>query len=617
MLKQSTLRSVGFISLLISGLLLSCGRNLPTEPLSGQQATAVGTADTTATTVAIATQAELNEIASVVAFKDQMAVQQTQEMWDLATVEAGGVLPTPSIISTLSPRRSAFATKMALGYSPTPEPLPQAGLKTQCPLSRFTRLGNCWNLHNPTATANYFLLAGADLENNEHGFILVQPMGSELTIAQQRVEEYTTPSNIGGIMIESATWPLVYITTQTTPTQSLIFNLETRQWLDPNGTPMPMTATPTSTSEPTVATPTPAGGIAVTSLTLFNADTDQAIIGFDPMDTPTILDFVALGTRRLNIRANTSPATVGSVRFSLDGAPYRIEGGAPYALQGNTGSDYAAWTPSAGQHQLVVTAFSGANATGTQGGSFTLDFTVVDTATATVAPATATATGIPASITPVPATPTSTGSTSTPSAAKTALFVVGDASALNANDTAIQSLLVGEGYTVSLKSAAQSSSADATGKQLVLISSSVSAGNVGSKFTSVAVPVIVWEHALYDDLGMTGPTTTTDYGTASGNTLVISNATHGLAGGLSGTVTVYTGSGSMAYGVPASSAINIAPQGSSNSKKVYFGYEQGVTMIGSVIAPARRVGLFLSDSGTLSSDGQTLVKAAFAWATGQ
>ena len=73
----------------------------------------------------------------------------------------------------------------------------------------------------------------------------------------------------------------------------------------------------------------------------------------------------------------------------------------------------------------------------------------------------------------------------------------------------------------------------------------------------------------------------------------------------------------MAYGVPASSAISIAPQGSSNSKKVYFGYEQGATMVGSIVAPARHVGLFLSDSGTLSSDGQTLVKAAFAWATGQ
>ncbi|WP_110513531.1 hypothetical protein [Herpetosiphon llansteffanensis] len=246
MVHHGLLRSMILLALLISGLLLSCGRNLPTEPLSGQQATAVGTADTTATAGAVATQAELSEMATVVAFKDQIAAQQTQEMWDLATVEAGGVLPTSSSISTLSPRRSTFATELALGYSPTPEPLPQAGFKNQCPLSRFTRLGNCFNLHNPSATANYFLLAGADLEKNEHGFLLVQPMGSELTIAQQRVEEYTTPSNLGGIMIESATWPLVYITTQTTPTQQLIFNLETRQWLDPNGTPIPVTATPTS-----------------------------------------------------------------------------------------------------------------------------------------------------------------------------------------------------------------------------------------------------------------------------------------------------------------------------------------------------------------------------------
>ncbi|WP_124033476.1 hypothetical protein [Herpetosiphon llansteffanensis] len=529
-----------------------------------------------------------------------------------ATVAAGG--PT----RTLSPDFAAIATSRANGTRLTPflSPVPRViGRHYGCfdiP-DRTITVHDCWFMVD--THSQYELVLYTKDADPSVSYILVE---TQTLQTQDVATRYSSPRTVEPLYIHHTDGAQIYFATIADHTSVVLrLNLETRQWLDPSGTPIPVTATPTSTSAPTVATPTPAGGITVTSLTLFDADTDQPLIGFDPMDSTTVLDFVALGTRRLNIRANTSPATVGSVRFSLDGAPYRIEGGAPYALQGNTGSDYTAWTPSAGQHQLVVTAFSGANATGTQGGSFTLDFTVVDSATATAEPATATATGIPASITPVPATPTSASSTSTPSTPKTALFVVGDATALNASDTMIQSLLVGEGYTVSLKSAAQSSSADATGKQLVLISSSVAAGNVGTKFTNVAVPVIVWEHAIYDDLGMTGPTTTTDYGTATGNSLVISNATHGLAGGLSGTVTVYTGSGTMAYGVPASSAISIAPQGSSNSKKVYFGYAQGATMVGNVVAPARRVGLFLSDSGTLSTDGQTLVKAAFAWATGQ
>lgn len=597
-------RQLLFLFLLGSILIGACGRVASnSEAIQSGQGSQASFNETLNPTQIHETQLAVMEATGIAA-----DFPLTQVAFDLQTVEAGGVLPTSA--ATMDAETASWATALASGATLTPEPLFSEG---QCdsmedaPDGYVAGQGNCWVVNDWQRQESYTVYTGVLWEDPMQGGITFSRVGGNLTYLEMRPVDVLAPQKQGVIMVESATWPLVYITTQTKPTQHLIFNLETRQWLNPNGTPMPITATPTSTSEPTVATPTPAGGITVTSLTLFNADTDQPLIGFDPMDTPTILDFVALGTRRLNIRANTSPATVGSVRFSLDGAPYRIEGGAPYALQGNTGNDYAAWTPSAGQHQLVVTAFSGANATGTQGGSFTLDFTVVDSATATTAPATATATGIPASITPVPATPTSTGSTSTPSAAKTALFVVGDASALNA----------GEGYTVSLKSAAQSSSADAAGKQLVLISSSVSAGNVGTKFTNVAVPVIVWEHAIYDDLGMTGPTTTTDYGTATGNSLVISNATHGLAGGLSGTITVYTGSGSMAYGVPASSAISIAPQGSSNSKKVYFGYEQGATMVGSVVAPARRVGLFLSDSGTLSSDGQTLVKAAFAWATGQ
>ena len=45
--------------------------------------------------------------------------------------------------------------------------------------------------------------------------------------------------------------------------------------------------------------------------------------------------------------------------------------------------------------------------------------------------------------------------------------------------------------------------ADATGKALVIISSTVSAGTVGTKFRDVAVPVITWETALYAPMNMT------------------------------------------------------------------------------------------------------------------
>jgi hypothetical protein len=119
-----------------------------------------------------------------------------------------------------------------------------------------------------------------------------------------------------------------------------------------------------------------AGGAsqAVTSLTLVNAETDQVI---GTMSDGMVLDFAQLGTQRLNIVAVTSPGTVGSVRF-VDGADYRIENGAPYALAGNSGSDFYAWTPASGDHQIKVTPFSSTGASGTAGQSLQLNYTVVN-----------------------------------------------------------------------------------------------------------------------------------------------------------------------------------------------------------------------------------------------
>ena len=73
--------------------------------------------------------------------------------------------------------------------------------------------------------------------------------------------------------------------------------------------------------------------MSVTSLTLINADTGTAIA--DPFQGGT-LDLDALPTRNLSIRANTSPSTVGSVRFGLNqNSTHRIENVAPYAIAGD------------------------------------------------------------------------------------------------------------------------------------------------------------------------------------------------------------------------------------------------------------------------------------------
>jgi hypothetical protein len=138
-------------------------------------------------------------------------------------------------------------------------------------------------------------------------------------------------------------------------------------------------------SQLSVTAPSSTSGANVGSLTLINADTDQPVPGFDPLQEGAIIDLAKLSTRRLNIRANTSPAIVGSVRFGLDSnAKYSIENTAPYALGGEKKGDYSAWTPTLGSHVVAATPYSGSNGSGTSGASLLRKFSVVDSSTTTI-----------------------------------------------------------------------------------------------------------------------------------------------------------------------------------------------------------------------------------------
>lgn len=118
---------------------------------------------------------------------------------------------------------------------------------------------------------------------------------------------------------------------------------------------------------------------AVRSLSLIDADADQPLPLCDPLPDGAVVNLATLPTRSLNIRANTDPSIVGSVRFALDGnANYRTETGPPYALAGDSGGNFNNWTPSTGQHTVIATPYSGAGATGTAGLPLTIGFVVVD-----------------------------------------------------------------------------------------------------------------------------------------------------------------------------------------------------------------------------------------------
>jgi hypothetical protein len=132
-------------------------------------------------------------------------------------------------------------------------------------------------------------------------------------------------------------------------------------------------------TDPTVDPPADSP-VSIARLVLVDADTELDLM---VMTDGMTIDFSALGTRNLNVRAETNPYPAGSVTFLFDGALVRTESNVPYAFAGDAagsggGSDYLSWTPAAGAHTLTVRPFSGAAGTGELGTEAVVELTVLD-----------------------------------------------------------------------------------------------------------------------------------------------------------------------------------------------------------------------------------------------
>ena len=198
-----------------------------------------------------------------------------------------------------------------------------------------------------------------------------------------------------------------------------------------------------------------------------------------------------------------------------------------------------------------------------------------------------------------------------------ALFIHGGGSPSTSDSTLI-SRLQSMGYTVTTKEAKLTQSLDATGKDVVIISASASAGDTNTKFRSVTTPVLVWRSELFDDMAMT-TNASGQFGTTDDLTRIkILQSTHPLASGLSTLInpTVYSSSEWQTWGLPGSGAIKVASLDTDSTKSVLFAYDKGTQMV-SITAPARRAGFFLRDNqgSKLSNTGWQLFESAITWAT--
>jgi len=193
------------------------------------------------------------------------------------------------------------------------------------------------------------------------------------------------------------------------------------------------------------------------------------------------------------------------------------------------------------------------------------------------------------------------------------LLVVANPAALSTGDTAVRDRLVTLGFTVVVGDDGTATAADAVGAAFVLISSTVNATTLGGTFGAVAQPVWVAKPYSFDDMLMTGTVANVDYGTVSSATVVITDPSHPLAAGRSGTVTVTTSSRTMSFGVPGAGATVVA---TAAGVPTTFVYDAGDTLVGGSPAAGCRLtsSIFQSAPTDFTTDGWALFDAAATFA---
>jgi hypothetical protein len=141
------------------------------------------------------------------------------------------------------------------------------------------------------------------------------------------------------------------------------------------------TTTPTDTTTVTpTPTPTTSSSQQVVSYTLVNASTEKDVM---TITNGATINLSALGITKANIRANTNPSTVGSVKFALSGAKSYsyTDDAAPYALLGDDGNGnyyYGNYLLSnSGTYTLKSTPYTNSNGGGTAGTAYSISFTIV------------------------------------------------------------------------------------------------------------------------------------------------------------------------------------------------------------------------------------------------
>ena len=187
-----------------------------------------------------------------------------------------------------------------------------------------------------------------------------------------------------------------------------------------------------------------------------------------------------------------------------------------------------------------------------------------------------------------------------------------------AGDLVVRNRLTAQGHNVTTVLDSLGILADTVGKNLIIISSSIQSGDMAAFATSslrtLALPIIDYESALYDELlmGASGANPTGQ------TTLTITLPSHPLAAGLTGTTTVYGTAGTMSNGLIGTLGTDASVVAAvASGDPAIFAYERDSRLSDNVtIAAARRIGFYFNAPGVpgANADGLRLFDAAVGYA---
>jgi hypothetical protein len=203
-------------------------------------------------------------------------------------------------------------------------------------------------------------------------------------------------------------------------------------------------------------------------------------------------------------------------------------------------------------------------------------------------------------------------------AAKTALIVRSATADTTADINAISARLQGLGFTVTTANDSNSSLTSlASSRNLVFVTQGVDPVAIGTKLTSVAVPMVVARASLYPNMAMADSDIGegTDFGETTGDTVAIAASELPLAAGFLGDVVVSTQPSALQWAANIRDTEKAATIPGYPNRAAVFGYEKGEVMLAALIAQARRVGFFGSNALSFTVEGWMLFDRAVRWAS--